>query len=204
MLRQAIVNNARGLALFAFFTAGIIAITQVLTSGRILDNRQAYESRLLVSLLPAELPEQAILQQQWSLDDYEQLALLGGSTHLWRAFDDQGQVAALILPVTAANGYTEAIQLLVGLAPDGTVIGFAVTQHKETPGLGDLIEPNKSNWYQQLIGQRLDDGTAWRVTRDGGQFDALTGATITSRATLNAVHNALSFYQQHQLRLLTP
>ncbi len=204
MLKKAILNNARGLALFAFFTAGIIAITQVITQERISDNRIAYESQLLVSLLPAELPEQAILQQRYELGGLEQLELLAGPEHLWRAFNERRQVAAIILPVRAPNGYTEAIDLLVAINPEGEVMGFAVTQHRETPGLGDLIETNRSDWYQQLLGQSLEQQPNWGLVRDGGEFDSLTGATITSRATLAAVANALKFYQQHQSLLLIP
>jgi electron transport complex protein RnfG len=72
------------------------------------------------------------------------------------------------------------------------VLGTRVTEHHETPGLGDKIEMRLSNWISHFAGKviRGNDDTSWAVKKDGGQFDQFTGATITPRAVVNAVKRA--------------
>ncbi len=71
----------------------------------------------------------------------------------------------------------------------GNVLGARVTEHHETPGLGDKIELRVSDWITRFSGKKVesaDDGF-WAVKKDGGGFDQFTGATITPRAVVNAV-----------------
>jgi electron transport complex protein RnfG len=74
-----------------------------------------------------------------------------------------------------------------------------VVNHIETPGLGDAVEIRKSPWIKSFDGKSLDNPgeSGWRVKRDGGEFDQFTGATITPRAVVEAVHNTLLYYQQN-------
>ncbi|MPN28268.1 Electron transport complex subunit RsxG [bioreactor metagenome] len=67
-----------------------------------------------------------------------------------------------------------------------------VTQHKETPGLGDKIERRLSDWITGFSGKKIqsDNDSHWAVKKDGGDFDQFTGATITPRAVVNAVKRA--------------
>jgi electron transport complex protein RnfG len=78
------------------------------------------------------------------------------------------------------------------------------THHRETPGLGDAIETRKSGWIQQFVGKSLQDPPAerWRVRKDGGDFDQFTGATVTPRAVVGAVANALVYFERHRDELL--
>lgn len=206
--KDAILHNARGLALFALLTAGLIGLTQYLTRDRIANNIATFEARQLQDLLPAGLPEQPILEQRLSLQGLAGVERLhqGPEPFIWRAFDERRQVSALIFPVVAPNGYTEAIGLLVAIDPQGQILGVRVTRHRETPGLGDAIESNKSDWLEQFVAKSLSnpETQGWAVRKDGGQFDALTGATITPRAVVRAVHASLTFYQDHQRQLLIP
>ena len=87
--------------------------------------------------------------------------------------------------------------MLLGIANDGRVLGVRVLSHGETPGLGDKIEPQKSDWLAQFQGQGITPDSAWQVAPDGGDVDALTGATITSRAMLSALKKTLIAVQQH-------
>jgi Na+-translocating ferredoxin:NAD+ oxidoreductase subunit G len=79
-----------------------------------------------------------------------------------------------------------------------------VAGHRETPGLGDYIDIHKSDWIKIFNGRSLADppATGWRVSKDGGEFDARTGATVTPRAVVKAVHNALAYFQANRARLL--
>ena len=88
--------------------------------------------------------------------------------------------------------------LLVAIQVDGTIAGVRVLAHSETPGLGDYIDSAKSAWIKQFDGATLGPSeAAWKVKKDGGRFDYMTGATITPRAVIKAVHKALRYYEQH-------
>lgn len=87
--------------------------------------------------------------------------------------------------------------MLIALNADGVVLGVRVTQHKETPGLGDYIEPKKDRnkerpWITQFndLAPASIDGRQWKVKKDGGRFDSVAGATVTPRAVIKAVRNA--------------
>lgn len=112
------------------------------------------------------------------------------------------QIATLIEAKTT-NGYNGAITVMMAINPGGHIIGIQIMEHKETPGLGDRIEWHRSQWLQQFINQSLNQTPKhlWKVRKDRGQFDQLTGATITSRAVANLFLGALEFHKQ-RLRTL--
>lgn len=117
-----------------------------------------------------------------------------------------GAVAAVVLPVIAPNGYRGPIELLVGIRADGRLSGATVLKDEETPGIGDRIEREKSPWILQFNGHSLTNPpeAAWHLRQDGGAFDGMSGATITPRAVVNAVHNALQYFEYHKNQLLAP
>jgi electron transport complex protein RnfG len=116
------------------------------------------------------------------------------------------RAVAVVLEAVAPNGYSGPIRLLVGIAPDGRVLGVRVLEHRETPGLGDAIESERSDWIDRFAGRSLRDPapSGWRVRKDGGAFDQFTGATITPRAVVGAVANALRYFERHRDELLAP
>jgi electron transport complex protein RnfG len=117
-----------------------------------------------------------------------------------------GETSAVVLEAVAPDGYGGEISMLVGILADGRIAGVRVTQHHETPGLGDYIDIKKSDWIKQFDGKSLDNPRAefWKVRKDGGQFDYMAGATITPRAVVKAVYKALLYFQQHKPELLAP
>ena len=110
---------------------------------------------------------------------------------------------AVLMIVTASGGYNGDIRLLIGIDTDGRVLGVRVISHRETPGLGDPIELEKSDWIlgfnQKSLRQPEPPG--WAVKKDGGQFDQFTGATISPRAVVKAVHNTLKYFAENQQSL---
>jgi electron transport complex protein RnfG len=112
----------------------------------------------------------------------------------------KNQPAAVILEATAPDGYSGDIKLLVAIKATGEIVGVRVLDHKETPGLGDYIDIGHGDWIKNFDAQSLEKtkDEAWFVKKDGGQFDFMTGATITPRAVVKAVHKVLQFYQSHQ------
>lgn len=209
-LPQAIRKSAIGLAIFAFFTAGIISVTQFLTRENIQQNENAFEARLLLSLLPDKAYDpNTLLASAKTFSDADvsdtTLLNLGADESYYLAIGDSGEVDAVLLPVIAPEGYTEAIRLIVGIHPDGEVIGVRVTRHKETPGLGDKVDISKSDWITLFDNTSLvqPDEEDWQVKKDGGAFDQMTGATITPRAVVKAVKQSLQFFGQNKAALLS-
>lgn len=93
------------------------------------------------------------------------------------------------------NGFSGEIRVIVGFDKEGTLYNYSVLQHSETPGLGSKMQEwfrtDKNN--QSVIGRKLSEGEL-KVSKDGGNVDAITAATISSRAFLNAVNRAYSAY----------
>ncbi len=114
-----------------------------------------------------------------------------------------GKPSALVLDVVAPDGYAGPIHLLVSVADDGVVLGVRVTAHKETHGLGDPIDVEKSDWITRFTGRYLGDPPAdrWAVKRDGGDFDQFASATVTPRAVIAAVQRSLQLVARHGAQL---
>lgn len=121
---------------------------------------------------------------------------------IYRVRQNGEPVAALITTI-APNGYNGSIHLLVGIKMNGSLIGVRALKHQETPGLGDAIDLRKSTWVFGFNNKSLSNPTPehWAVRKDGGIFDAFTGATITPRAVVDEVKNTLEYFQRHQQEL---
>jgi electron transport complex protein RnfG len=116
------------------------------------------------------------------------------------------QITGVAYSVVAPDGYSGSIQMMLGVAPDGRVLGVRVLAHGETPGLGDKLELAKNDWILDFDGLSLTSPASdqWRVKKDGGHFDQFTGATITPRAVVKAVKRGLEFYAVHRETLNRP
>jgi electron transport complex protein RnfG len=190
-----------GVAVVAF---GLVAIVHDLTRDDIAAAARASQQAQFAAVLGGTEFDNDPLQDVIELRDAE---LFGTASpvpvHRARR---QGRTVAVIMAAVAPDGYSGPIELLVGIAPDGTLLGVRVTRHKETPGLGDLIELRKSGWIETFTGRSLRSPTPdrWRVRRDGGDFDQFTGATITPRAVVTAVARTLAAFERHRDVLLAP
>lgn len=151
--------------------------------------------KLVDEVLPRTSYNNDLLKDTVRIDPTQALGL-DETTLAYRARKD-GKIAALVLEAVAPDGYAGKIRLLIALDGDGSLIGVRVTQHKETPGLGDYIEPRKDKnkerpWITQFNGLNpatLDE-REWKVKKDGGRFDSVAGATVTPRAVVKAVRRA--------------
>ncbi|WP_417226323.1 electron transport complex subunit RsxG [Amphritea sp.] len=198
----AIRNSALGLSIFAVITSGAIALTQISTQDQIKLNEREARAKALYQIVPKDSIENNLLEDTLSINE----PALTGSTvpvDLFRARRN-GQVTTVIIPVTAPDGYTGNIDMIVGINADESVAGVRVLAHKETPGLGDKVELKKSTWLHGFDGQRYngDDDPSWAVKKDGGRFDQFTGATITPRAVVNATARAIHYFREHKTALL--
>nr|MBV6629839.1 RnfABCDGE type electron transport complex subunit G [Oceanococcus sp. HetDA_MAG_MS8] len=193
-----------GANLLGFGLAAVLLLASVhqCTQPQIAAAQIAAKRAALLSMLPANSFDNDLLADRvrWTLPE-EWTA--PGPDIIWRA-RKHGEVVAFILPLRATEGYSGSIDFLLALSPHSEVLGMRVVAHKETPGLGDGIEAQRSNWQQQFLHQGLGSIAAkdWRLRRDGGVFDQLSGATITTRAVVNTMQAAL-VYIQNQAQAMT-
>jgi len=113
---------------------------------------------------------------------------------------DRGAPMATVFATVAPHGYNASIDLLIGVAPIGTVTGVRAVRHRETQGLGDAIDVAKSGWMLQFDSKALTAPAPelWAIEQDEGEFDAISGATVTSRAVVTAVKNTLLYFESHR------
>ncbi len=190
--------------LIVFTTVGTALLTGTFetTKAPIAESERKAKLHLLSQVLPARLHDNDLLQDAFELPSAELLGQRKVSTAYRASLN--GQPAGVILEVIAPDGYSGEIKLLVGIAADGTLTGVRVLAHKETPGLGDYIDLAHSDWIKNFDGlslaKRSDEN--WKVKKDGGQFDYMTGATITPRAVIKAIHKALKYFDEQRETIL--
>ena len=186
------------LALVTLITTGILMLGHTLTAEQIEAQKQAKKLASLKRLVPAGLADNDLLADAVTVFEPEQLG--HRKSELMYLGKLGGKTTVRVIPVVARNGYSGDIELLVGLLPDGHITAVEIINHKETPGLGDLIERRKSDWLEQFPGTSLDAPAAkqWGVKKDGGAFDQITAATITPRAVVAAIKRALIYQQTLQ------
>jgi len=186
------------LGLFAVAGTALIAYTFVNTADRIAEQEREFLLRGIHALIPPSHYDNDPYSDAIAVKSPQ---LLGSRNPVpvYRARMNGKPVAAVLEPV-APDGYGGAIKLLVAIAYNGTILGVRVLNHQETPGLGDNIEIDKSNWITGFNGDSLSklDDKQWHVKKDGGVFDQFTGATITPRAVVKAVHNSLKYFARHR------
>ncbi|MBO9481410.1 MULTISPECIES: electron transport complex subunit RsxG [Gammaproteobacteria] len=203
-LLQSIFRNSLGLGLFAVFTVGLISVTWIMTQEQIETQVRAYEAKALMEILPADTHDNVLVDSKIVLEPSPLLSSQD-QREAYIALND-GAVSAVILPVTAPDGYSGRIELLVGINHNGTLAGVRAITHKETPGLGDKINSNVTDWILGFAGKSLGNPASegWGVKKDGGEFDQFTGATITPRAVVAAVYRALQYFEANRKLLLDP
>jgi electron transport complex protein RnfG len=118
----------------------------------------------------------------------------GDSLEIFPVLDASGNVIANAVKTYSNNGYSGYIEIMVGFNKDGVISGYQVLKHTETPGLGSKMgiwfnDTNKPG--QNVIGRNIAEGPL-KVKKDGGSVDAITAATISSRAFLESVNRAYS------------
>lgn len=160
--------------LLALTCAFLLAFTYQLTQETIKSNQRHYEERVLREMVNGAEVEKSISG--------------------YNVFRNETQIGT-IEPFTTSLGYNGDIDLLIALTlksltQDREIISVRVTHHEETPGIGDKIETNVSSWIHQFSGKSALD-TDWTLFPKG-DVDAISGATITSRAVTNAIAEVLS------------
>jgi Na+-translocating ferredoxin:NAD+ oxidoreductase subunit G len=118
----------------------------------------------------------------------------GDSLELYPAFKDSTLVGTAI-KTFSDKGFTKRIYIMVGFLPDGSICNTQVLEHAETPGLGDKMSQSKSDWSKQF-NEKNPTNFNLKVKQDDGDVDAITAATITSRAFADAIERAYKVYMK--------
>jgi Na+-translocating ferredoxin:NAD+ oxidoreductase subunit G len=190
------------LAAAAVVTVGVVAIVNDRARPRIEANERAQRVARLAEVLGGTRYDNDLLQDVATVRDAERLGT-DEPLPVYRARQD-GRPVAAILTAVAPDGYAGSIRLLVGIDAEGRLLGVRVLAHRETPGLGDAIDERKSTWIDGFKGRSLGNPALdrWHVKKDGGDFDQFTGATVTPRAVVRAVLNALLYFEANRAALL--
>lgn len=201
MNTKEIFTTASLLTIFAVIGAAMVGATFLQTKDDILHNEKLTLLRKLNHIVPSEKYDNDLLHDAIMIAPAVQLSTRR-ETSVYRARKGDQNVA-VVLSSVAPSGYNGPIELLVGIYADGKLAGVRVVKHRETPGLGDVVDIDHSDWLLGFDGKSLSDPKEknWKVKRDGGVFDQFTGATITPRAVVKAVHNALLYFQQNKEKL---
>ncbi|GIX33261.1 MAG: electron transport complex subunit G [Lysobacterales bacterium] len=190
------------LGLLAGTAVALLAAIHALTRERIAESQRRLERQALAEVLPPGRHDHDPLADVIEICDEAQL---GPGRHRLYRLRRLGQPSALVVHAVAPDGYSGPIALMVGVDVAGKVLGVRVTEHRETPGLGDAIEAAKNPWIRQFEGRSLGDPPAerWRVGRRGGDFDALLGATVSSQAVTEAVRRVLELIEREGTSLFS-
>ncbi|WP_035516648.1 electron transport complex subunit RsxG [Pseudohaliea rubra] len=202
MLGQSITRNGLILAAFAVATALLIAGTYLQTRERISEEQRAAEERALLQIVPREAHDNSLLDDTLPAPVGDDKLKLAEPRPIYRARRD-GRVETVLVPARAPDGYSGAIDLVVGVERDGSIAGVRVLAHRETPGLGDKIDRRKGDWIDSFAGRSLKNPAPaqWKVSKDKGVFDTFTGATITPRAVVAATRRTLEYVKANEATL---
>lgn len=166
----------------------LVNATWEMLDERIEAGRERRDMQPVFDVMPLAF-DNDLLADRTSLDGLDQET----PAHVFRARRAGRPVGVAVMPVVA-RGYNGTLDLAVGIAHDGTLTGVRIVRHRETPGLGDQVHQQKSRWLDQFPGRSLANTTPWAVVPDGGAFDGISGATITPRGVIRAIHEILARY----------
>jgi electron transport complex protein RnfG len=111
----------------------------------------------------------------------------------------RGDVCTGAVFTSSAIGYGGTIEVLLGVAANGTITGVQILDHSETPGLGAKV--TEENFLHQFKGKNLSS-TKWALKKEGGGLDGITGATISPRAVVKAIYQGLVVFQGHRDKII--
>jgi len=193
--------TASAMIIFSLVASAALSIYYFLTKTPIEESDARAKRMFLNQVVPSNLYDNNLVKDTISV---EPNPLIGNKKNIdiYRA-KKNNQVIAVIIETIAPDGYSGEIKTLVGVDQKDKILGVRVITHKETPGLGDYIEVDKSHWIKNFNLKSLDEmgEKEWAVKKDGGDFDYVSGATITSRAVIKSTYKSLLYVKENKKRL---
>ena len=187
-LESSLLNMVLVLTLVAVIMGGVLAYVNHLTEGPITEQKEkALANGIKTVMVCNDLVVANTNEVKQDIDGKEHTFII------YQVKDAQGQDLGAAVQSTTM-GFGGDLKVLVGFDPDGKILGYTLLEHAETPGLGAKADL----WFQKgqkgdIIGK--DPKEPLTVSKDGGQVDAITASTITSRAFLKAVNQAYNAYK---------
>lgn len=183
--------------IFSLVASAALSISYFLTKTPIEESDARAKRMFLNQVVPSNLYDNNLVKDTISV---EPNPLIGNKKILIYIVQKNNQVIAVIIETIAPDGYSGEIKTLVGVDQKDKILGVRVITHKETPGLGDYIEVDKSHWIKNFNLKSLDEmgEKEWAVKKDGGDFDYVSGATITSRAVIKSTYKSLLYVKENK------
>ena len=199
-----VIRSGVLLGLIAVLGTALLAGVNALTHERIVEQEKLRVLQQLNAIVSTDSYNNDLLEDVIKIEDPNFFRHPAPVT-VYRARQD-GQDVSVMMIVTAPDGYNGDIRLLIGINAAGSILGVRVISHRETPGLGDPIEAEKSDWIHGFKQKSLEtpQSSGWAVKKDGGEFDQFTGATISPRAVVRAVHTTLLYFKANKQALFVP
>lgn len=200
-IARSTLQTAANLIFFAVIGTAILASTFFLTYDAIKKSEEAEKLKLIMQIVPSASFDNDIIQDTITIP----ASLLLGTEDATTAYRARlkGEPSAVVLESIAPDGYSGKIFLILAVRANGELAGVRVVTHKETPGLGDYIDIQKSPWIKGFDSKSREGykDADWKVKKDGGQFEYMAGATITPRAIVKAVNKALVYFGENRDKL---
>jgi electron transport complex protein RnfG len=184
------------LAIITFLASGLIMFSESVTHDKIAEQKKLLLLSSLKQLIPDNLHDNDLTKN--TIEVFEPEILGHRTSQIIYVGTIKNKPTVYAIPVTSRKGYSGDISIMVGIKLTGELTSIKIIEQHETPGLGDLIEANKSDWILQFPNQSFNKTKKehFKVKRDGGKFDQITGATISPRAVIWAIKQALVYHQQ--------
>ena len=198
MSDRSIVKTGMTLGMIAAVCTSLVAATYQLTKDRIAANEKALLEQSLQPALTGIFYDSGVSESRLVLQPPH--GLPGNDLAIIYRVFAEGEPAAALFVVTARDGFAGPIRIVLGVEASGSVTGVRILQHRETPGLGDKIVSARSDWVYQFDGRSMGDPQllGWALKGDGGEFDQLTGASITPRAVIKAIRDTLVYFDANR------
>lgn len=185
------IQMVTALVLVAAIATFILGLMDAATRGPIADAKREALTHALTQVLPEHAND--------PLADVMDIATGERTTRFYLSKESSQKINGIAWETVAPDGYAGSIYILIGVRPDGSVNAIRITDHRETPGLGDGIVLD-DRWLASFHDKTLENAR-WDVKKDGGDFDQFTGATITPRAVVRAVQKGLELFKMHAEQL---
>ena len=185
-MKSTLLTMSLVLLIISAVSAGLLAYVYNLTK----DPIEQANKKKKIEALSMVLPE----FDNSPIDESIKLPSDGDSLTAYIGKND-GKIVGLAVETYTDKGFSGHFTVMVGFTPDGTIYNTMMLEHQETPGLGDKADKAKSNWSDQFNGKNPANFKL-SVTKDGGDVDAITAATITSRAYCDAVDRAYKAFNE--------
>jgi electron transport complex protein RnfG len=191
-LESSLKNMVMSLAIISFGASAILGGVYVLTKKPIEDAAELKKTNAIKEVLPQNNNMKIGKAVEVTLDSYSEKFIV------YPAFENDKLIAAAV-ETFDNNGYGGKIKSMVGFDAEGNIVNYAILAMSETPGLGEKV----TSWFktkrnnQDIRGKKPSE-ESFKVSKDGGEIDAITASTITSRAFLSSVKTAYNVFIEYQ------